>query len=240
MIRFHNVDYSYRQGEPVLRRANLNLSTGLTLVLGPNGSGKSTLLKIAAGIERPDHGVAEIDGHDLWRDEVGARRQLAYVPEHPDLTPYATIRDVVYLVCRLRSEPVERGREALERVGLWKIAKRSIRELSSGQRRRAVLAAAWIGSPQTVLLDEPLESMDRAMRIEILAWVERLLTNGATVVVATHEIESFLEKTVCAVAVTSQACRQYESLPAAAADKLAFLEALSRGALPAQQTQSPI
>src|SRR5215831_14846731 len=104
-----------------------------------------------AGVERPELGTIEIDGFDLWKQEVAARRQLAYVPEYPDLTPYATIEDVVALVCRLRAEQPESGLRALDRAGLRHSANRSIRELSMGQRRRAVMAAAWIGRPQNVL-----------------------------------------------------------------------------------------
>ncbi|MGA2260405.1 MAG: ABC transporter ATP-binding protein [Acidobacteriota bacterium] len=238
MIRFKGVHFSYRRGEPVLKGADLDIGAGLTLVLGPNGSGKSTLLKLASGIERPDHGIAEIEGHDLWKDEVAARRALAYVSEQPDLTPYATIRDVIHLVCRLRSQPLQRGREVLERVGLWQIANRSIRELSSGQRRRAVLAAAWIGSPRVVLLDEPLESMDRTIRVEICAWIERLLSEEAAVVIATHEIEPFLEKAARALLVSGGACMLFEPLPPDAVSKQAYLEVLSRGTLPVQRTES--
>jgi len=239
MIRFRGVHFCYQQADPVLKGADLKVAAGLTLVLGPNGSGKSTLLKLAAGIERPDHGIAEIEGHDLWRDEIAARRNLAYVSEQPDLTPYATIGDVIGLVCRLRSVPLRQGREVLERIGLARTANRSIRELSSGQRRRAVLAAAWIGSPRVVLLDEPLESMDRAIREEILAWIDHLLSAGAAVVVATHEIESFLEKAARALVIADGTCRLFEPLPAEAAQRLAFLEGLGRGALPAPRREVP-
>src|SRR5512136_684884 len=105
MICLRDVHFFYRHGETVLSGATLEIPPGLTLLIGPNGSGKSTLLKIVAGVERPDRGTAAIDGHDLWIEEVTARMSLAYVSEQPDLTPYATIRDVIYLVCRLRSEP---------------------------------------------------------------------------------------------------------------------------------------
>jgi len=233
MIRFKNVHFAYAPGEPVFQGADLSLGRGLTLVLGPNGSGKSTLLKLAAGIERPDQGVAEIGGLDLWREEIAARRHLAYVSEQPDLTPYASIRDIIYLVCRLRSAPLPQGREALERVGLWQIANRSIRQLSSGQRRRAVLAAAWIGMPQVAILDEPMESMDRIMRAEILAWIDRLLALGAVVVIATHEIEPFVDRAAGALLAASGTCRHFAPLPANGGERLAFLEALSHGSLPA-------
>jgi ABC-2 type transport system ATP-binding protein len=229
MIRFHDVHFSYRRAEPVLKGLDLDLGAGLSLVLGPNGSGKSTMLKLAAGIEKPDRGHTEIEGHDLWTDEVAARRNLAYVSEQPDLTPYATIRDVISLVCRLRSVSLQRGSQILERVGLAQIANRSIRELSSGQRRRAVLAAAWIGSPRVVILDEPLESMDRNIRGEILVWIDRLLSDAAAVVVATNDIEPFVEKAVRAVEIKAGTCKRTEPLPQGPAQKLALLEALSRG-----------
>ena len=228
MIHFRNASFSYDDGHPVLNGANLRLSSGLTLLLGPNGCGKSTLMKLAAGVERPDSGSVEIMGFDLWSDEVEARRNLAYVPEHPDLTPYATIRDIVGLVCRLRSEPLERGREVLESVGLDRLEKRSIRELSMGQRRRAALAAAWIGSPRVVLLDEPLEAMDRGMRQEIVDWVRRLVAKEALVMIATHEIEPFIADAVRAVTVAGGICTLHDPLPDGA-ERPAFLEALSRG-----------
>lgn len=229
MIRFRNVYYAYRPGEPVLRGVSLEIPAGLTLLLGPNGCGKSTFLKLAAGVERPDNGSAEIESYDLWREEIAARRNLAYVPEQPDLTPYATIKDVLRLVCRLRGEPIERGREALESAGLKSLSNRSIRELSMGQRRRAVLSAAWIGSPRVVLLDEPLEAMDRSMREQILAWIERLLGNHASVVIATHEMEPFVSKAARAITVEEGLCRTYDPLPDGNAKRVELLEALSRG-----------
>jgi len=229
MIRFHQASFSYRDREPVLSGVDLEIAPGLTLLLGPNGYGKSTLLKMAAGVERPDSGRVEIDGHDLWTDEVAARRSLAYVPEQPDLTPYATVREVLALVCRLRGEPVERGREALERVGLGGLGHRSVRELSMGQRRRSVLAAALVGTPRHVLLDEPLEAMDRSAREDLLAWVDRLIASGAVVVVVSHEIEPFAPRAVRALAVREGRCVEAGALPEEPGERLALLDGLARG-----------
>jgi ABC-type multidrug transport system ATPase subunit len=233
MISLRNVHYEYRPGEPVLQDANLQLGAGLALLLGPNGCGKSTLLKLAAGVERPDAGCAEIEGHDLWREETAARRNLAYVPEQPDLTPYATINDIMRLVCGLRGVPIERGQEALENAGLKRLSNRSIRELSMGQRRRAVLASAWIGSPRVVLLDEPLEALDRGMREQMITWIGRLLESRASVVVATHEIEPFIAGADRAITVRDGICKTYDPLPAASAERAALFETLSRGQVPA-------
>lgn len=229
MICLRQVRFWYREGEPVLRGVDLDLQAGLTLLLGPNGCGKSTLLKLVAGVEKPDRGTANLEGRDLWIDEVEARKNLAYVPEQPDLTPYATIGDVIRLVCRLRGESLEKGTAVLNRVGLGRMAQRSIRELSMGQRRRAVLAAAWISHPHIILLDEPLESMDRSMREEILAWIDDALAYGAAVVIATHEIEPFARKAARAVTVTGGVCRLYDPLPPGEPERVALLESLSRG-----------
>jgi ABC-type multidrug transport system ATPase subunit len=229
MIHLKQVRFWYREGEPVLRGVDLELQAGLALLLGPNGCGKSTLLKVIAGVEKPDRGTAELEGRDLWVEEAEARRSLAYVPEQPDLTPYATIGDVMELVCRLRGERLEKGREVLARVGLGRMAQRSIRELSMGQRRRAVLAAAWIARPRIILLDEPLEAMDRAMREEILAWIDSALAYGACVVIATHEIEPFIMKIARALTVSNGVCHVYDRLPAEEPQRVALLESLSRG-----------
>ncbi len=228
MIRFHQASFAYREKEPVLAGVDLEIREGLTLLLGPNGCGKSTLLKLAAGIERPDSGRVEIDSRDLWVDEEESRRGLAYVPEQPDLTPYATVGEILDLVCRLRGEPRQRGREALETAGLGGLTHRSVRELSMGQRRRAVLAAAFVGTPRHALLDEPLEAMDRTAREDLLAWVDRLLASGAAVVVVSHEIEPFVPRASRAFSVRNGRCLDAGPLPSDPAERLALLDRLAR------------
>lgn len=235
MIRLERASFAYRPEDPVLSSVDLEIHPGLTLLLGPNGCGKSTLLKLAAGVERPDSGRVEIDGRDLWRDpagEVAGRRSLAYVPEQPDLTPYATVREVLTLVCRLRGEPKERAGAALEAVGLGGLAHRSVRELSMGQRRRAVLAAALIGQPGHVLLDEPLEAMDRGARESILGWIDGWIQAGAAVVVVSHDIEPFVPR-AARVLAKDPARRDgrwaiVEPLPADAGERLALLDRFAR------------
>ena len=229
MIRLSGVSFGYGTGEAVLANLDLSLGPGLSLLLGRNGCGKSTLLKITAGVERPDRGKVEIDGHDLWTAEVAARRTLAYVPEQPDLTPYATVGEVLALVCRLRGEPRSAGAAALERVGLSALSHRSVRELSMGQRRRAVLAAAFVGRPRHVLLDEPLEAMDRGAREDILAWIDQLVAEGAVVVAVSHDLDPFAARAARALTVREGRCLLNDPLPADAGERRALLERLARG-----------
>lgn len=224
------VSFSYDAG-PVLRHIDCSLGPGLTLLVGPNGSGKSTLLRLLAGVERPDQGRITIAGHDLWRDEVAARRLLAYVPEHPDLTPYASLLEVLLLVCRLRGEPLAHARGALERVGLADRAHASVRELSAGQRRRALIAAAWIGTPLVALLDEPLELIDRALRDDVIGWVDALATAGRTVVVVSHQVEPFVASAARVLTLRDGQAVGPVELPQDALLRAALVDRFARGAV---------
>lgn len=228
MIHFERACVDYGPGRPALGPTTLVVDAGVTLLLGPNGAGKSSLIKLAAGVERPREGRVLVDGLDLWVDEVAARRRLAYVPEHPDVTPYASVDELLGLVCRLRGEPLASRAEALERVGLTGQAGRTIRELSMGQRRRVMLATALMGDPAHVLLDEPLETMDRRMQEEITQWVAQLVAKGATILVATHQVAPFVELATRAVAVLDGEVTVQGALPADRDERLAYADRLAR------------
>ncbi len=229
MIRLEQVRFGYVPGVEVLSGVSLELPPGLCLLLGPNGCGKSTLLKLAAGVERPWGGSVSVAGHDLWREEVAGRACLAYVPEHPDLTPYATVAEVLTLVADLRREPGQAVREALAWVGLEACAARTVRELSQGERRRAVIAAARIGTPPCLLLDEPLGGVDRSFRGELVRWISERRAAGGTVVVVSHELDPFAGLADRAVSLVGGRCRAIDPLPRPGPDRFAALDQLARG-----------
>lgn len=228
MIACSDVRYRYGPHGFALATGRLDIGPGTTLLVGPNGSGKSTLMRILAGVERPDAGAVAIDGHDLWDNEVAARRHLAWVPQHPDLTPYASVDDVLRLVARLRAAPADAAAGALDRAGLAGLGRRSVRELSTGQRRRAMFAAAFVGEVRTVLLDEPLEALDLAMRATVLAWLSELAATGATIVAATHELAPFVDVAARAVTVVDGNASSHD-LPPPGAERAARLAALAAG-----------
>jgi len=228
MIAFEDVSFAYLAERRVLDALSLSLEPGLTLLLGPNGCGKSTILKLAAGVEKPDRGRVLVKGLDLWKDEVEARRGLAYLPEQADITPYATIGEVLGLVCRLRREPRKKGLEALSLFDLADEMNSSIRELSLGQKKRALFATALIGKPSHLLLDEPLDALDRGIQDTVLRWIGERARNGATVVVVSHEIEPFAEMASRAATVRDGKA-VFSMLPKDRDGRLSRLEDLARG-----------
>ena len=232
MIRLRGIEFSYDGRTPALSIPSLDVGAGLTIAVGPNGAGKSTLLRIVAGVERPSAGTITIDDLNLWQSEVEARRHLAYVPEHPELTPYASIADVLQLVARLRGEPREAAANALDRVGLLEVAWHTVRELSMGQRRRALFATALIGDPRVIVLDEPLETMDLAMRDLICSWVRERRAIG-TVLVATHDFEPFAADVDSAIVVHGGVVRVVPSSELGPGSRVVpHLEQLASGTLP--------
>ncbi|MGA3029738.1 MAG: ATP-binding cassette domain-containing protein [Candidatus Limnocylindrales bacterium] len=151
-------------------------------LVGPNGSGKTTLLRTLAGLLQPLSGTV--------RRPEG---RTAYLPQNPGaLLHLPTARAEVELTIR-RSGSTESPESMLEAFGLAALADRYPRDLSSGERQRAALAATLAGSPALVLLDEPTRGMDVAARRSLAAAVHSLADRGAAVVVATHDSDLVAE-----------------------------------------------
>jgi energy-coupling factor transport system ATP-binding protein len=164
-------------GAAVLQGLDLAGGTGEVVALtGANGSGKTTLLRTIAGLLAPLAGSVE-------------RRpgRIAYLPQNPSaLLHRATVRSEIDWTLR-RTHSADRADALLEELGLAAVAERDPRDLSSGQRQRAALAAVLAGSPSLVLLDEPTRGMDGAARAALTAALARVAERGGSAVVATHD-----------------------------------------------------
>ena len=232
LVRLDGVRFAYDPApdQPAALAVDaLAVGPGLTLVVGPNGAGKSTLLRVVAGVERPPAGRVWLMGHDVWREETAARARLAYVPEHPELTPYASVGEVVLLAARLRGLPDDAAWEALATLGMDALATRTVRELSMGQRRRALLAAARVGDPAIVVLDEPLETMDRPTRALIVRWAAERRAGGAAVLVATHDVAPFATIVDAVLVVAAGRVAFASDMPDDTPARVRWLEARAAG-----------
>jgi ABC-2 type transport system ATP-binding protein len=161
--------------------------------LGPNGAGKSTTMKILVGLLRPSGGTAEVSGHDVRRDSVGARASIGFLPQDVSYWHHLDVRDVLrftahrYLHGRRRAIN-ERVEQVLELAGLTSLAKRKVRKLSGGERQRLGVAEAWVGRPDVLILDEPSAGLDPEGRHEVLDLLDHL-RKDATVFYSTHILE---------------------------------------------------
>ena len=159
----------------------------VTGLLGPNGSGKTTTLRVALGLVRPTSGTALIGGLP-YRSLPGPRRTVGAMLEATGLHPGRRARDHLRLLAAAAGVPDRRVGEVLGQVDLAGAADRRVRGFSLGMRQRLGLAAALLGDPQVLLLDEPANGLDPAG----IAWLRGLLRDlagqGRTVVLASHAL----------------------------------------------------
>lgn len=165
-------------------------------LIGASGSGKSTLLKVASLLEPIDDGrifLGEEDISDPRVDEDAVRARIGTVFQHYNLFPHLRVIDNVTLAARhVHRQPAraarERGLELLERIGLVDFASSYPDRLSGGQQQRVAIVRAIMTSPELLLFDEITSALDPELVGEVLDLVRELAADGATIVMATHEM----------------------------------------------------
>ena len=179
-----------RGGRTVIDELALTADAGeLIGIVGKNGCGKSTLLMAIAGLLAPADGHVAIAGASVWgssRERTRARRQLGYVPELADPPGFLLAGELWALCAGARGTPPP-SQELVDTLGLDELRDLALERMSLGQRRRACLAAALLGPPQLLVLDEPDNGLD-ARRLEALEALLRAHANaGRAALVATHD-----------------------------------------------------
>lgn len=162
-------------------------------LLGPSGCGKSTLLGIIAGLEKPDQGSVSWQGNDL-AGLPPHKRGFGLMFQDYALFPHMNVYDNVAFGLRMANQPpveVQRlVKQALSLVGLPEFEGRDSNNLSGGEQQRVALARSLAPRPQLLMLDEPLGSLDRALRQRLLVDLHRILMQtGQTTLYVTHDQE---------------------------------------------------
>jgi len=182
---------------PVLRGVSLELARHeVVTVIGPSGSGKSTLLRCLNLLETIDDGQIWLDDEDVSDPQVkpdAVRARFGVVFQSYNLFPHLSVLDNVTLASRKvkkvsRAEAEDNGRRLLERVGLGDKADEHPDRLSGGQQQRAAIARAIATDPEVLLLDEITSALDPELVGEVLSLVRELAGEGATILMATHEM----------------------------------------------------
>ena len=177
-----------RGGQPVLHRLDARLEAGrVTGLLGPSGCGKTTLMRSIVGVQRLAGGSVRVLGEPAGTPSL--RRRVAYVTQAPSVYADLTVQENLRYFAAVLGTPAERIGRALAAVDLTDASQRLTGTLSSGQRSRVSLAAALLGEPELLVLDEPTVGLDPVLRRDLWTLFHGLADDGATLLVSSHVMD---------------------------------------------------
>jgi ABC-2 type transport system ATP-binding protein len=188
VVAFHDVSKWY--GNVIgINKLTVRIPPGVTGLLGPNGAGKSTLLQLATGQLYPSQGKVEVLGQRVWNNPA-LNHYVGLCPEQDAFYEWMSGWDFVHTSARLagmgRREARDAARRTVEAVGMTPHQGRAIRGYSKGMRQRIKLAQALVHDPQVLFLDEPLTGTDPVARRDLMDIIQRLGSEGKSVLVSSH------------------------------------------------------
>jgi molybdate transport system ATP-binding protein len=178
-----------RRGDAQVR-CRIEGGAGITVLVGPSGIGKTSVLDMVAGLLKPDTGHVRVGGETLFDRAMGVdvppeRRRAGYVFQDARLFPHLSVR--ANLLYGSGSDPAGLD-ELAARFGIVPLLDRWPRSLSGGEVRRVAIGRALLAKPRFLLLDEPLSSLDRARREEVMRVIEQLRDESALpILMVTHD-----------------------------------------------------
>ena len=167
-------------------------------IMGESGAGKSTLLSIMGAMNAPSAGMLTVEGIDVYslgqEQRADFRREfLGFVFQSFHLISYLTLEENVMLplatIRRPRRQKLEMARDAIAAVGLDGKGKRLPHQISGGEKERTAIARAIVNQPPIILADEPTGNLDSRTSREVMLLLQRLRSDGTTVVMVTHSLE---------------------------------------------------
>ena len=170
--------------------------------LGPNGAGKSTTMNMITGYIEPTKGKIIVNGHDISKYPIRAKKQIGYMPENVPLYQDLTVKEFVTYMAELKRVPrkvkKEKVQEVLKETGLSDVQNKLIKNVSRGYKQRVSLAGALIGDPEVLILDEPTVGLDPKQITEIRALIKNL-GKKHTVILSSHilsEVSQICERVI--------------------------------------------
>ncbi|WP_411680909.1 ABC transporter ATP-binding protein [Clostridium thailandense] len=202
MIKIDSITKRYGK-HTAIKNINLEIKKGEILgLLGPNGAGKSTTMNIITGYISATDGSVLVDGFDIFKNPIQAKKRIGYLPEIPPLYTDMTVEEYLNFVSRLKKVNKNGRKEhidtILESIKLTDVRKRLIKNLSKGYKQRVGLAQAIVGDPEILILDEPTVGLDPKQIIEIRDLISKL-GKEHTIILSSHilsEISAICDRVV--------------------------------------------
>ncbi|MEQ1619764.1 MAG: ABC transporter ATP-binding protein [Methylococcales bacterium] len=188
MLRFNKLNKAFGNKQ-VLQNVGCHFNRGIFALQGPNGIGKTTLLSVLAGIVPADAGEIWIAGHSLHSAPLAAKSCLAYVPDECPIYPFMTGRELLKFVARAKQCEVEqRVWELVSDFGLCEHLNTPFGKMSLGTQKKTMLAAAQIGEPAVMLMDETSNALDHRTR-HLLIELIKAKSEHNVILISTHDAD---------------------------------------------------
>jgi ABC-2 type transport system ATP-binding protein len=172
----------------VLHGLDFDLYAGtVTGLLGPSGCGKTTLIRAIVGLQAKVSGIVDVLGEPAGSPKL--RGRIGYVTQEPSVYGDLTVTENLRFYAAVLGVPGEDVARVIEEVDLADHADVTVDRLSGGQRSRASLAAALLGEPELLVLDEPTVGLDPVLRRDLWNLFHQLADNGATLLVSSHVMD---------------------------------------------------
>jgi ABC-2 type transport system ATP-binding protein len=178
----------HRGGREVLRHLSFSIAAGqVTGLLGPSGCGKSTLMRALVGVQRLTSGSVQVLGAEAGSAPL--RDRIGYVTQDVSVYDDLTVAENLTFFARVLGNGRDSVEAAVEAVDLVSHADQVVGNLSGGQRSRASLAVALLGTPELLVLDEPTVGLDPVLRRDLWALFHRIAEGGVAVLVSSHVMD---------------------------------------------------
>ena len=194
MIKINQVNKEYVVGTKVVKDLTLDIRDGEIFgFLGPNGAGKTTTLKMITGVSSIDSGNIEINGVDITKDPLEAKKQFGFVPDNPDM--FLRLKGIEYLSFMAKVYGVShkdvknRIEDYAKRFEIYDALNKQIKDYSHGMRQKIVILGALIHEPRVWILDEPLTGLDPQSAHLLKEMMREHTSKGNTVLFSTHVLE---------------------------------------------------
>ncbi len=161
--------------------------------IGPNGAGKSTTMRAISGLLHLDAGCIKIAGHDVDQEPVEAKKHLGFVPQDIEIYPHLTGEEFLMFMAKIRELKTDEAEAQIETLlelcDLAKARYQLIREYSGGMARKVAMAAALIGSPELIVLDESFVGLDPESTYKLSEYLKQYTSKGGALLISSHILE---------------------------------------------------